>query len=277
MPTIKHDIFSILNTFSGQFSRKAAFVWFVVVIFGFLCRFDHYGVSSFVRWLGLMPNTYPLLIHFFHAKSWSLSKLMIQWIKWNLKVHSRVKVNDRLLCLGDGIKIPKEAQKQVGIKRMHNNSGNSSKPEKFMGHHIGCIAFVAQKCSKYFGLLQVAQIHEGVDELQKLGGENTEKQTVVTRMVNLIIIVAISTQTPVYACLDALFATAPAFNLASQYLMVNGQPWVHIISRAKSSYVGYTNKTKSKKYKIKLWDLFNQSDLFTKVPHPIHERNFLLP
>lgn len=57
-----------------------------------------------------------------------------------------------------------------------------------------------------------AQIHEGVDELRKLCGENIEEQTVALLLVNLIIIVAISTQTPVYACLDALFATAPAFN-----------------------------------------------------------------
>ena len=44
------NIFQLLASFRSLFSRQAAFSWFIVVIFGFLLRFDHYGVSSFVRW-----------------------------------------------------------------------------------------------------------------------------------------------------------------------------------------------------------------------------------
>ncbi len=78
------NILSILNTFSGQFSRRAAFVWFVVVIFGFLLRFDHHGVSSFIRWLGIAPSLYPSLLHFFRAESWQLGELMKQWMCWRV-------------------------------------------------------------------------------------------------------------------------------------------------------------------------------------------------
>jgi len=43
------EISRILLKFRGCFSRQAAFDWFVIVIFGFIVRIDHYGVSSFVR------------------------------------------------------------------------------------------------------------------------------------------------------------------------------------------------------------------------------------
>ena len=50
------EISRILLKFRGCFSRQAAFDWFVIVIFGFIVRIDHYGVSSFVRWLGIKPS-----------------------------------------------------------------------------------------------------------------------------------------------------------------------------------------------------------------------------
>ena len=46
----------ILLAFRSCFSRTAEFNWFVVVIFGFMVRLDHYGVSAFVRWLHLKPS-----------------------------------------------------------------------------------------------------------------------------------------------------------------------------------------------------------------------------
>lgn len=46
----------ILSDFHNCFSRTAAFNWFVIVIFGFMVRLDHYGVSVFVRWLQLKGN-----------------------------------------------------------------------------------------------------------------------------------------------------------------------------------------------------------------------------
>jgi hypothetical protein len=43
-----NEISRILEQFRSCFSRSAAFNWFVVVIFGFMVRLDHHGVSSFV-------------------------------------------------------------------------------------------------------------------------------------------------------------------------------------------------------------------------------------
>jgi len=62
----------ILAAFRPCFSRKAAFHWFVVVVFGFIVRLDQCGVSSFVRWLGIDPKLYTALVSHFRAKSWHL-------------------------------------------------------------------------------------------------------------------------------------------------------------------------------------------------------------
>jgi len=273
---MKTDIFFILSDFRGQFSRNAAFVWFLVAVFGFLLRFDSYGVTSFIRWLGLASDCYPLLLHFFYANSWSHGKLMMQWMQWCISNFSIVRLNGRVLCIGDGIKVPKEAKKQPGLKRLHNESQNSTKPEKFTGHYFGCLCFIAEKFGKYFGVLQAAEIQQGVDKLRKLSGEEIEGKTLVTKMVNLAIIVAVSQNIPLYLCLDAFFAAGPAFALAALHLTDAGQPWVHIITKAKSNYVAYPDKGRKKSNKIKLSDMFGQSGSFLAAPHPIHPEREIL-
>ena len=270
---MKHNIFQLLTPFRPLFSRKASFTWFIVIIFGFLLRFDHYGVSSFVRWLHLPASSYPLLIHFFNASSWSLSEVMITWIALCQEKFPLVSVNDRVLIVGDGIKVSKESQCQPGLKFLHSPSQNQSKPQRFNGHHFGCIAFVAEKFGKYRPILQAAQIHEGVDYVREPHTKKTEKQpreSVVFRMMSLITLVAINQGQPMYAALDALFSTKVAFHSVFNRLQPDGSPWVHLITRAKSNYVAYTAASRCKIERFKLWDVFDDLALFTEYPHPLH-------
>ena len=183
---MEHTIFHLLSPFRPLFSRQASFTWFIVVIFGFLLRFDHYGVSSIVRWLHLPATSYPLLIHFFHSSSWSLSEVMMAWITFCREKFTLVSLNGRLLILGDGIKISKESQCQPGLKFLHSPSQNQSKPQRFRGHHFGCTAFVTEKRGKFRPILQAAQIHEGVDELREQQNEKTQQlETAVSRMMEI--------------------------------------------------------------------------------------------
>lgn len=270
---MQYNIFQLLCSFRSLFSRQASFVWFVVVIFGFLVRFDHYGVSSFVRWLSLPGSTYPLLLNFFHATSWSLSEVMMTWMRICQEQFSLVSLNGRLLVVGDGIKIPKEAQCQPGIKYMHGSSQNQSKPQRFSGHHFGCIAFVAECAGKFKAILQAAQIHEGVDYVQVAENEKIQAQvreTVVSRMMSLLTIIAMQQGKALYVVLDALFSTSVAFTFVFHRLQENGQPWVHLITRAKSNYVAYTAVSRRKNERIKLSSIFDNLDLFAEHPHPLH-------
>lgn len=253
-----------------------------MVIFGFILRFDHYGVSSFIRWLGLLPSMYPSLLHFFRAGSWQLGEVMLQWMTWSRQAFDFLEINGRLVCAGDGIKISKEAKKQPGLKKLHNASQNQNKPKSFIGHHFGCIAFIAVAKMNFRAILQAAQLHEGVDVLRKLEASenkamNWGEHSVVTRMVSLLIAVAIRQKKPLLACLDAYFSTTPAFILAASYCMDNGKPWVQIVTRAKSSYVAFvTRPLGKKKVTFKLTTLFQYKDWFNEADHPLHPERKVL-
>ncbi len=270
---MKQDVFQLLALFRSQFTREATFIWFVVIIFGFLLRFDHYGVSSFVRWLNLPASSYPLLLNFFHSSAWSSGELMMQWIALSQERFSLVSLNDRLLVLGDGIKISKESQCQPGLKYLHSPSQNQSKPQHFIGHHFGCMAFVAEQKGEYRAILQAAQMHEGVDYLHEKNAGSTEekpRETVVSRMMTMLVVVAKARNQLMYAALDALFSTSVAFGVVFSHLNEDGVPWVHLITRAKSNYVGYTSDMRGKKERVKLADIFDNIELFSEYPHPLH-------
>ncbi len=67
---------TILKGFRPLFSYEDTHYYFVLVLLGFILRFDHYGVSSTIRWLGLNPLVYDSLLHFFHTNAWSLDAVM---------------------------------------------------------------------------------------------------------------------------------------------------------------------------------------------------------
>ena len=137
-----NEINRILIQFRPCFSRKAAFDWFVVVIFGFMVRLDHHGVSSFVRWLCIKPWLYTTLLSFFRASSWQLKTIMHRWWQIVLSSCPLIKVDGRLLLAGDGIKISKEAEKMPGVKKLHQESDNSGKAPYIYGHHHGVIGIL---------------------------------------------------------------------------------------------------------------------------------------
>jgi len=138
-----NEISQILLKFRTCFNRNAAFNWFVIVIVGFIVRLDHYGVSSFVRWLCIKPSLYTALLSFFRAPSWQLKDIMHRW--WQIVLCScpLLHIDGRLLLAGDGIKINKEAEKMPVVKRLHQESDNSGKAPYIYGHHHGVIGILA--------------------------------------------------------------------------------------------------------------------------------------
>lgn len=139
-----YEINCILERFRDCFSRKAAFHWFMIVIFGFIVRLDHYGVSSFVRWLGIKPGLYTSLLSFFRASSWDLKNIMNRWCQIVISGSCPlIEIDGRLLLSGDGIKISKEAEKMPGVKKLHQESDNSGKAPFIYGHHHGVIGILS--------------------------------------------------------------------------------------------------------------------------------------
>lgn len=264
-----------LSGFRCCFSRKAAYCWFVIIIVGFIVRFDHQGVTSFIRWLFLDPQYYELLLRFFRTSAWSIDSLLSHWAMMVVNLYPIIKFNGRLLLIGDGIKVCKEAKKMPGVKRLHQDSENSGKGEYIDGHHIGFVGLLIGYLSKAFCLPMHGQLHEGVEAVRPGKGINGKPATIVTRMAHLVVQTAMSTGCLCYVALDAYFAVGPTFQILRAAVNDMGQQIVHVITRAKDNYVGYLDREFSdRKFheddKVKLMDYFEFPEFFETVKLTIY-------
>ena len=139
---------NIVKEFRPYFKNPAAFCWFSIIITGFIVRFDHHGVSSFIRCLFLDPNHHEPMVNFFRAKFWRLGELVAGWIRLVLKRFPVMTFNGRLLIIWDGIKVCKEAKKMPAVKRLHQDSDNSGKGEYIDGHHLVLLVFWSEARKK---------------------------------------------------------------------------------------------------------------------------------
>ena len=79
---------------------------------GMTVRSDLQGSTSIVRALGLMESSYDRILDFFHSNALDLHILTRTWVALLLKIHPAIlRVNGRLLLVGDGIKVAKSGRK----------------------------------------------------------------------------------------------------------------------------------------------------------------------
>jgi len=207
----------------GAFSRKATWVWFVVVFVGFVVRGDTFGVSSIVRALALPPACYVCLLHFFHSTAWRAETLFRYWWQWLARENVGHRVNGRNVLIGDHTKTPKDGRRIPEVVTLHQDSETNSKPSFFRGHHWGCIALLVAVGKKFFATAVWAEIHR--DD----GGQSR-----TTRMVSVAADIARALGRPAYLVLDAFFAVGPVFQVAGA-----SQGILHILTRAKKNIVAY--------------------------------------
>jgi len=261
---------NIMFQFRDCFSRETSFNWFVIIISGFIIRFDHHGVSSIIRWLFLEPKHYDVLCHFFRSDSWNLENLISTWAALVSDYYPVIKINGLAVLIGDGIKICKEAAKMPGVKKLHQNSENSGKGTYIFGHHfnfvgilIGC--FRKNRCLPLHG-----RIHEGTDGIRTDEGIGKYPPSIVTRMARLIVQTAMSTGELCYAAVDSYFATAPMFLILQEAVNERGERIVHVVTRAKKNYVAFYDRWFSRKRfhendKFSLTEWFDYPELFEKI------------
>lgn len=110
-------------------------MWFTVCVVGLSVRTDNLGVTSIVRALGLDGKYYDNLLDSFHSAAVKLDALSATWAKVVLGVFpGLVRVNGRLVLVGDGIKVGKQGRKMPAVKRLHQESESNTKAEYIMGH-----------------------------------------------------------------------------------------------------------------------------------------------
>jgi hypothetical protein len=256
------------------FSRLRTFMWFVTAVAGLTVRVDLLGVTSIVRALNLRPSLYTKLLQNFHSSGLKLDRLSALWAQIVLRLFpSLVRMNGRLVLVGDGIKAPKRGKKMPAVKLLHQQSESNTKPEYIMGHSMQAVGLLVHAAKSVFCVPLAVRIHEG------LVWSNRDKRTLLDKMLGLLDILAI--KVPFYFVADAYYAAGKMV----RGLLNQGN---HLLTRVKSNAVAYApatpkkgrkKKGRPKTYgeKTKLKNLLENPKSMQEVASPVYgERNVTL-
>ena len=227
----------LLKEFRPCFSRKAAFGWFVTVIVGFMLRSDQLGVTSVIRDLSLAPRCYEPLIHFFHSAAWKLDTIRQTWWKLLAERAPIYRVKKRCILIGDGVKQSKEAFHMAGVKKLLQESENSSKPKFMFGHMFGAIGvLIGRKGGKFCAPLKM-NIQDGLRTVSSWNGSGISPDSHVVQMVRNGCSASKVFGTA-YLLLDRYFLSVPALQELKKH-NDSDAPRVDIITKAKSNCRAY--------------------------------------
>ena len=140
-----------------------------------------------------------------------------------LKSHPAVlRVNGRVLLVGDGLKVPKAGKKMPAVKKLYQESESNTKPRYIFGHCCQAIAILAGAMESAFAIPLVSRIHDGVVF------SNRHKRTLLDKMV--VLIESLDMTVPFYFIADAYYASRTIIN----GLLGHGN---HLITRVRSNAV----------------------------------------
>jgi hypothetical protein len=254
---------SLVDFLRASCSRQRTFYWVIVSLIGFTIKFDSNGVTSLARGIGLLPGNYTSLLHLFYSSALNLEKLRQCWINIVItKFNSAIKINNRFIIVGDGIKIGKEGKKIPGVKCLHQDSQTNSKAKFIMGHSIQAISIIVKGLSNYFAVPLVGEIHEGFNF------DCRDKRTLLNKMFDMLISLKIT---------EEFYFVADRYYCSGRFLKLLTRSGNHLITMMKRRAVAYylpvnesKRKGRPKKYgvKIKLFDLFNENLIFTEAYMP---------
>lgn len=246
--------------------RERTFLWMCVVLAGFCVREELWGVTSFVRALGLQGVYYDRMLDFFHSPSLCVDKLARVWTALVVANHPRLTcVNGRIVVLGDGIKVPKAGRKMPGVKRLHQGGESNTKPEYILGHSCQAIAVLAGGLASFTAIPLAARIHEG------LVFSNRDQRTLLDKMI--LLLKALAIERPYYFVADAYYASR---KIAGPLLKM-GQ---HLVTRVRSNAVGFLPAPRPEKprrgrpklygERVPLKSLFDQPELAQTMKSPVY-------
>lgn len=247
-------------------SRTRSFLWLSAILAGLSIRADLLGVTSIVRTLGLREIYYKRLLAFFHSTAINADNLAMTWTRLVLKFFPEVlKLNGKIILLGDGIKIAKAGKKMPGVKCLHQESDNNTKPEYIMGHSCQTVSLVIGANETSFAVPLSARIHEGVVFSNRCRKKLTDKMVALVQLVDAGL--------SFYFVGDAYYA---CHAVALGIIHLGGE----LVSRVKRNAVAYEpaiqQRTKQRgrpKFygkKIKLKSLFDDDKKMTGAESPVY-------
>ena len=137
-------------------SREITFFWMVVALLGMSVRADLAGVTSFVRAGFIDQAYYRALLNLFHSPALGLDPLLSLWVNLSMRLFTPVMENGFVVFVADGIKAAKEGKKMPGVKSLHQESADNSKPPYIMGHSFQVIGLLVQGLAGAFAAVRVA-------------------------------------------------------------------------------------------------------------------------
>lgn len=242
------------------------FVWFCVGVAGLTIRTELLGVTSLVRALGLHQRFYDNLLDNFHSSGIKLDSMTALWAQLVLKLFPGIlRVNGRLVLVGDGIKVAKQGRKMPAVKLLHQASESNTKAEYIMGHSFQAVSILTQAGKSVLAVPLAIRIHEG------LVFSNRCKHTLLDKMIRLLAIIEINQ--PYYFVADAYYASGKIIKGLSHDN--------HLITRARSNAVAYQpcshqggkkNRGRPRTYgdKVLLKSLFNDLPAMTSANSPVY-------
>ena len=125
------------------FGRQATCDWFSTLSLGLATREDDLGVSAAVRALRLERQAYGSLIGCLRSNAWSPQGVIERWQGVVPRVVPILTYNGRAVMPADGCKVSKEAERMPAVKRLKQDSEDSSKGNFIFGHMTGAVGVLA--------------------------------------------------------------------------------------------------------------------------------------
>jgi len=249
------------------FSRNTTFLWFAAALAGMCVRPDLAGITSFVRALGLRHSCYPSLIGMFHSKGISLDKLTALWTRTameTMRPHLLMAAG-RPVLLADGIKIPKSGRKMPGVKKLHQESDNNTKPEYIYGHSCQSITLAVKAGNSFLSVPLACRVHEGTVF------SNRHKRTTLDKLMELSDDLPIGGPATLVA--DAFYASGKIIKslLAKNWHLITSAR-TNIVARLSPEEVPAKKRGRPKKYgkSIKIYELFSDEAAFVEASIPLY-------
>lgn len=215
----------ILLQFRPVFSREATFKWFVLLFWSVVLSTQSPAVTSYLNALGLGEGYYHQALHWFHSSAFCVDSLCTAWGEW-LSEHRFVsRLQGERLYVGDGIKVGKEGRKMPGVKGLHQESTDVSKPEWIRGHYFNALGLLMGSSAAVFAVPIAFKLHDGIEA----SDAESQTLTLVDKMARLCIRYI---RAGSYVVLDAYYASAKVL----QPFRAHG---LHLISRVRISTVAH--------------------------------------
>jgi hypothetical protein len=203
-----------------------------------MLRSDLSGVTSIIRTLGLAPGGYEALLHIFRSSAWTLPALRKQWTRTVKSSGTLFMDNGMPVLIGDGVKQSKEGRKMPGVKRLHQESEDSSKAEYIFGHMFGTIGVLVGSMEKLFCLPLSATLQDGQRVMRKWENEEYEPVSHVVQIIRDAFSAAQEIGNAILL-LDAYFFTTSVLMEMTKQVLECGRE-LTIVTRAKMSTIAYT-------------------------------------